>query len=371
MKLNKRGAPKGASGPPAVFLPPPIYGLFAPHPAPLWKPKPGMKARHRALLRNRLTGVSALVKLLEVRNEKAEDGIEAGEVSEGKRVQLTPRELLQQKKERKLEAADMKLKDAIALWDPNAPDSKHTKDAYKTLFVGRLSKKVTSEALKVAMQDYGDVANVCIVEDLNGNSRGYAFVEFMTEPALRMAFKRAGGRMIEGKRIVVDVERGRTVRGWKPRRLGGGLGGESRKSIPVRALSPRLAARSPRMDVRGRRQQQDRHRGGGSNNYSSRNYREDGWRSGYGGKGRDDRRRDDRRDDRRDRRYDERPPRRFERRHSGGDRRYDRGRFAHSGGERWPRGTGTRGDRRDSGYRRRDSDRQRQMGSARHPNRHY
>jgi len=32
-----------------------------------------------------------------------------------------------------------------------------------------------------------------------------------------------------GKRILVDVERGRTVRGWKPRRLGGGLGGRPKK----------------------------------------------------------------------------------------------------------------------------------------------
>lgn len=34
---------------------------------------------------------------------------------------------------------------------------------------------------------------------------------------------------ILGKRILVDVERGRTVRGWKPRRLGGGLGGRPKK----------------------------------------------------------------------------------------------------------------------------------------------
>lgn len=36
------------------------------------------------------------------------------------------------------------------------------------------------------------------------------------------------GRKIEGRRIKVDVERGRTVEGWKPRRLAGGLGGEGR-----------------------------------------------------------------------------------------------------------------------------------------------
>lgn len=38
------------------------------------------------------------------------------------------------------------------------------------------------------------------------------------------AYKLADGRKIDGRRVLVDVERGRTVKGWKPRRLGGGLG---------------------------------------------------------------------------------------------------------------------------------------------------
>lgn len=38
------------------------------------------------------------------------------------------------------------------------------------------------------------------------------------------AYKHGDGRKIEGRRVLVDVERGRTVKGWLPRRLGGGLG---------------------------------------------------------------------------------------------------------------------------------------------------
>ena len=34
------------------------------------------------------------------------------------------------------------------------------------------------------------------------------------------AYKHADGKKIDGKRIVVDVERGRTVKTWKPRRIG-------------------------------------------------------------------------------------------------------------------------------------------------------
>jgi U1 small nuclear ribonucleoprotein len=44
-------------------------------------------------------------------------------------------------------------------------------------------------------------------------------------PFLLAAYKDADGLKILGRRILVDVERARTVKGWKPRRLGGGLGG--------------------------------------------------------------------------------------------------------------------------------------------------
>jgi U1 small nuclear ribonucleoprotein len=49
-------------------------------------------------------------------------------------------------------------------------------------------------------------------------------VEFVREKDLKTAFKEGDGMKVDGRRIVVDVERGRTVKGWKPRRLGGGLG---------------------------------------------------------------------------------------------------------------------------------------------------
>ncbi len=47
-------------------------------------------------------------------------------------------------------------------------------------------------------------------------------------PIATAAYKNADGKKIDGKRVVVDVERGRTVKSWRPRRLGGGLGGTRR-----------------------------------------------------------------------------------------------------------------------------------------------
>ncbi|XP_019098652.1 PREDICTED: U1 small nuclear ribonucleoprotein 70 kDa-like [Camelina sativa] len=41
---------------------------------------------------------------------------------------------------------------------------------------------------------------------------------------MKAAYKQADGQKIDGRRVLVDVERGRTVPNWRPRRLGGGLG---------------------------------------------------------------------------------------------------------------------------------------------------
>ena len=52
---------------------------------------------------------------------------------------------------------------------------------------------------------------------------------------------------LEGDRIVVDVERGRTVKDWVPRRLGGGVQG--RRSVPPPPVG-RKRSRSPSYSVR-------------------------------------------------------------------------------------------------------------------------
>ena len=43
-------------------------------------------------------------------------------------------------------------------------------------------------------------------------------------PSPPAAYKQADGRKVDNRRVLVDVERGRTVPNWRPRRLGGGLG---------------------------------------------------------------------------------------------------------------------------------------------------
>lgn len=72
---------------------------------------------------------------------------------------------------------------------------------------------------------YGEIEEIKMVkEQVTEKFKGYAFIQFAKEEDMKAAYKDADGKKINGRRIAVDVERGRTVKNWKPRRLGGGLG---------------------------------------------------------------------------------------------------------------------------------------------------
>ncbi|KWU45273.1 RNA-binding domain-containing protein, partial [Rhodotorula sp. JG-1b] len=99
-------------------------------------------------------------------------------------------------------------------------------DPYKTLFVGRIPREVTEKDLLREFELYGPIDRLRLVVDPEtGLSRGYAFIVYERERDMKAAYKDADGLKMKGKRLLIDVERGRTVKGWKPRRLGGGLGG--------------------------------------------------------------------------------------------------------------------------------------------------
>lgn len=105
-------------------------------------------------------------------------------------------------------------------------DPKIAGDPYKTLFVGRLNYATTEETLVAYFAQFGKIANVRIVRDVvTQQSKGYAFVEFEREGDFTRAYHAAHRHELDGRAILVDFERSRVMPGWKPRRLGGGLGG--------------------------------------------------------------------------------------------------------------------------------------------------
>jgi len=123
------------------------------------------------------------------------------------------------------------------MWNP-AENEEATTDPYRTLFVARINYDTSESKLRIEFEQYGKIKQIKLVHDSNtGKPRGYAFIEYEDESSMHAAYKRADGKKIDGKRVVVDIERGRTIKGWKPRRLGGGKGG--RKSHFVEAIEPR------------------------------------------------------------------------------------------------------------------------------------
>jgi len=135
----------------------------------------------------------------------------------------TPKEKKERRMREKLKQHEDELLSLQKNFDPQK-DPKATGDPYKTLFVGRINFNTSEHKFKREFEMYGPVQKVRVVQDKEGKPRGYGFIEYERERDMRSAYKQADGKKIDGRRVVVDVERGRTVRNWKPRRLGGGLG---------------------------------------------------------------------------------------------------------------------------------------------------
>eukprot|EP01105_Mastigella_eilhardi_P007047 TRINITY_DN18517_c0_g1_i1.p1 TRINITY_DN18517_c0_g1~~TRINITY_DN18517_c0_g1_i1.p1 ORF type:complete len:406 (-),score=98.97 TRINITY_DN18517_c0_g1_i1:111-1253(-) len=134
------------------------------------------------------------------------------------------------RQQEKLEKARSKIQEDMKSWDPFKqlrPEEAEqlTTDAYKTLFVARINYETSEAKLRREFGVYGPIIKLRMIFDKTSSKpRGYAFIEFEHERDMRTAYKQADGKKIDGRRVLVDVERGRTVRGWLPRRLGGGLG---------------------------------------------------------------------------------------------------------------------------------------------------
>eukprot|EP00574_Skeletonema_japonicum_P006728 CAMPEP_0201716050 /NCGR_PEP_ID=MMETSP0593-20130828/2106_1 /ASSEMBLY_ACC=CAM_ASM_000672 /TAXON_ID=267983 /ORGANISM="Skeletonema japonicum, Strain CCMP2506" /LENGTH=432 /DNA_ID=CAMNT_0048205731 /DNA_START=39 /DNA_END=1334 /DNA_ORIENTATION=- len=147
-----------------------------------------------------------------------------------RKVNPTPQSLKKDKDAKRKSEQEAKLKPLIEAYREEqkqcAGEFTNGMNCYNTLFVGRLAYEVTERKLLREMEAYGPVKDLKLITDqATGKSRGYAFVEYEHEEDMKRAYRAADGMKLEGRSIVVDVERGHTVPNWLPRRLGGGLGG--------------------------------------------------------------------------------------------------------------------------------------------------
>ncbi|KAM9781946.1 U11/U12 small nuclear ribonucleoprotein 35 kDa protein [Syngnathus typhle] len=100
-------------------------------------------------------------------------------------------------------------------------------DPLLTLFVARLNPSTTEDKLHQAFSKFGDIKRLRLVRDVvTGFSKRYAFVEYKEERAVVRARRDANKLVVDQQELFVDFELERTLTGWIPRRLGGGLGGK-------------------------------------------------------------------------------------------------------------------------------------------------
>lgn len=82
-------------------------------------------------------------------------------------------------------ANEAKVAAELELWDPHKPpkpqNGEITSDAYKTLFVARMSYDTTSHKLRREFELFGPIKTLRTVTDGDGKPRGYAFIEYEKE----------------------------------------------------------------------------------------------------------------------------------------------------------------------------------------------
>uniref|UniRef100_F1LA74 U1 small nuclear ribonucleoprotein 70 kDa n=1 Tax=Ascaris suum TaxID=6253 RepID=F1LA74_ASCSU len=152
----------------------------------------------------------------------------------------TKEERRARRRKEKEELLAYKIEQGIATWAP-AENPTATTDPYKTLFVARINYETSESKLRREFEQFGKITKLILVHDPNGKPRGYAFIEYQHKENMSEAYKKADGMKIDGRRVVVDYERGRTQKSWLPRRLGGGKGDtrrtrESKAALEAAAL---------------------------------------------------------------------------------------------------------------------------------------
>ena len=285
--LQPRGqmATSASSKPPLSDLTPQMRNMFQPRPPIEFKKPIGrrvFKPEKEQTFAQKQYACTGLAGYLSVFEKEAPPPKEPFELPAEKKKRVREQLAQLQKEKNDLLAAD---------WNPqNDPNT--TENAYHTLFVGRLSFDTTNNKLRREFEQYGSIKYIRMVNKKDdGTPRGYAFIEFDKEEAMTAAFKKSDGKKLDGRKILVDVERGRTVKNWRPMRLGGGLGGrksmkskkqldEERKALPGGGVYG--GASSISSYVGGDR---DRGRGGGDRPRSRSRDRYSGGGGGGGGGG--------------------------------------------------------------------------------------
>uniref|UniRef100_A0A0N4ZEU8 U1 small nuclear ribonucleoprotein 70 kDa n=1 Tax=Parastrongyloides trichosuri TaxID=131310 RepID=A0A0N4ZEU8_PARTI len=192
------------------YLPPHLLALFFPRPPIPYLPPVKPLLTEKSPIR--YSGVSGYVSFFEDPSETPQ-----------KPLVKTKEEIKSEKRRQKEQLLSFKLEQEIADFQLRDTSS-YTKDPYKTLFICRLSYETTESKLRRVFSKWGHIVCVKLILTKNEKPTGYGFIEYSRRSEMSYAYKEADGIKIDGRRILVDYERGRTRKDWLPRRLGGGKG---------------------------------------------------------------------------------------------------------------------------------------------------
>ena len=99
----------------------------------------------------------------------------------------------------------------------------------KRLYIGGLAYQTTDEDLGSLFSEVGSVGSIRVIVDRDsGRSKGFGFVEMLTDEAAQDAIQRFDGITFQGRRLTVNEARPqepRSSQGFGGARRGGGHGG--------------------------------------------------------------------------------------------------------------------------------------------------
>lgn len=97
--------------------------------------------------------------------------------------------------------------------------------AEKKLYVGNLSYSMTEQDLRDLFSQAGEIQDVMLIVDRDTRrSKGFGFVEFVTDSDAQKAIEMFHDQEYQGRRLTVNVARPREDRGGGGGRSGGGGG---------------------------------------------------------------------------------------------------------------------------------------------------
>jgi RNA recognition motif-containing protein len=81
------------------------------------------------------------------------------------------------------------------------------------IYIGNLSRDATENDLRQAFEVFGQVASVAVIKDrFSGESRGFGFVEMLTEAEAWDAISGLNGKELKGQTLTVNEARPRSER---------------------------------------------------------------------------------------------------------------------------------------------------------------